>query len=90
MVTWFIVDVIILIPFELINRDLRLLKLFLLLKIAKLIDFFRYTRIIKLFSVFKESKFIHSNILRMGVGFDRFIYLMLVYLLFMHILTCVW
>ena len=48
---------------------------------------------VRLLKLFKDRTKIAKNmrqILKMGVGFERFLFMILIYLLLQHIIACIW
>ena len=62
-------------------------------RVGQLYKIIRITRMIRMLKVFKDRSKMARNmteILRMGIGFERFLYMMFVYLLAQHIIACIW
>lgn len=60
---------------------------------SQLYKIIRITRMVRLLKLFKDRTKIAKNmrqILKMGVGFERFLFMILIYLLLQHIIACIW
>jgi hypothetical protein len=92
--SWFIVDSLAIIPFELVlsskagmNDVVRLARIGRLYKLIKL------TKLMRVFKIVKErSKFLKyvQDMLQLGYGFERLIFFVLVFLIICHIVSCLW
>lgn len=91
--TWFIIDLIAIIPFDafITENDLhsmtRIARIGRLYKLAKLFKLFRVLKILKERS--KLMKQIH-DILHLSAGFERLFFFSIVFFLFTHIAACLW
>jgi len=95
--SWFIVDLLAILPFDLIffggnssdnyNDFARIVRLG---RIAKLIKMTRLLRILKI--VKERSKLLKylNDILKIGLGFERLFFFIIIFIILAHILTCVW
>ncbi|TNV87319.1 hypothetical protein FGO68_gene17715 [Halteria grandinella] len=91
--SWFAVDLITVIPFDLFFDNLGISNLSRIARVGQLYKIIRFTRMIRMLKVFKDRTKMARNmteILRMGIGFERFLYMMFVYLLAQHIIACIW
>lgn len=89
---WFFVDILSIIPFDIIFAK-NFSKLTRFMRMGQLYRLIRLTRMVRIIKVFKDRTKITKNmteILRMGIGFERFVYMMFIYLLAQHIIACVW
>lgn len=50
-------------------------------------------RLIRLFKIIKERNSLGkymTEVLRIGLGFERFIFMLIIYLILQHIIACIW
>ena len=90
---WFTIDVIAIVPFDQLlstndfGSSARLLRIGRLYKLAKLLKLFRILKIMK--EKYKLLKQIHE-ILKIGAGFERLFFFIIVFFLCVHIGACLW
>lgn len=90
---WFIIDLLAVIPISLFlntndyNSGARLLKLPRLYRLVKM------TRLVRMLKIVKErsklTKYL-SDILKIGAGFERLLFFILISLVSIHCISCVW
>lgn len=62
-------------------------------RIGKLYKVIRMLRLIRLFKIIKERNSLGkymTEVLRIGLGFERFIFMLIIYLILQHIIACIW
>jgi hypothetical protein len=94
---WLIVDILAIIPFHLfinvessesnLNNLARIVRLG---RMSKLIKMMRLLRILKL--VKERSKLLKylNEILKIGLGFERLVFFIMIFFIMAHLLTCIW
>jgi len=95
---WFLIDILAIIPFELfVNPDKDsganyqdLTRIVRLGKISKLIKMTRLLRILKLMK--ERSKLLKylNEILKIGLGFERLVFFIILFFILAHIVACIW
>lgn len=91
--TWFMVDFISIIPFDLIllyggvNQISRFSRIGKLYKIVRMMKMIRLLKIAKVRNKIVKDL---SHVLRIGVGFERLIFMMLIFCLLVHVIACMW
>ena len=91
---WFFIDIVAIIPFDLIlksstnmNQVIRFARIGRLYKLVKL------TKLIRIFKIVKnKGKFMDafSRLLKIGPGFERFFFFLLISMIIIHITSCMW
>lgn len=90
---WFTIDLVSIIPFDIIFSELQLNGLVRFAKIGKLYKLIKITRLLRLFKILKEQKRIFkilTEYLRLGLGFERLVFFAMMSLIAIHIVTCLW
>lgn len=90
---WFAIDLVSIIPFDILFSELSLNGLIRFAKIGKLNKLIKITRLIKLFKILKEQKRIFKLLtehLKLGIGFERLVFFFIMSFLAIHIVTCLW
>ena len=90
---WFLFDVIAIIPFDTIfqytsyNKFARIVRVGRLYKLVKLTKLFRFLKILK-----EKNKLmkLFTEYLKIGVGFERMAFFVLVFVVLCHITACLW
>ena len=59
-------------------------------KLYKIIRLIKMVRLLKIAKVRNKLVKDISEKLKIGVGFERLIFLMIIFLLFIHIIACIW
>ena len=93
MYTWFFFDLISIIPFDLIFEYGRFSRLARITRLGKLYKIIRMTRLVKMLKIVKErNKLVKylNEVLKIGIGFERLLFLMLIFLILQHIVACLW
>lgn len=91
--TWFVVDFISIIPFDLILMYGNINRVARFTRIGKLYKIIRMTKMVRLLKIAKvRNKLVKdvSELLRIGVGFERLLFLLIIFLLLVHIIACFW
>ena len=90
---WFSIDLLSIIPFDIIFSELHLNGLIRFVKIGKLYKLIKITRLLRLLKILKNQKRffkILNEHLQLGLGFERLIFFMMMSLIAIHIVTCLW
>ena len=90
---WFLCDIISIIPFDTIfeyssfNKFARVARVGRLYKLVKLTKLFRFLKIMK-----EKNKLmkLFTEYLKIGVGLERMVFFVLVFMVACHIATCLW
>lgn len=91
--TWFAVDLISVIPFDIILMYGNVNRVARFTRIGKLYKIIRMTKMVRLLKIAKvRNKLVKdiSELLRIGVGFERLLFLMVIFILLLHIIACFW
>lgn len=91
--SWFIIDTISIIPFDLLFVFGNFNRLARVARIGKLYKIIRMTRMVRMLKIVKErNKLVKylNEILKIGVGFERLLFMMLIFLVLQHVAACVW
>ena len=90
---WFLIDVLAIIPFEYvsqINSINGLLRFSKITKIWRLVKLARLTRIFQILKNKSKIMKIFTDFLKIGLGFERLLFVILLALIGIHIVTCLW
>lgn len=91
---WFIVDLLAILPFDIIlsagtdfNQMVKVARVGRLYKLVKL------TRLLRILKIMKDKsrllKYL-NDLLKIGLGFERLFFFLLIFLMLIHIVTCLW
>lgn len=93
MQSWFFIDIVSIIPFDLIFMFGNFNRLARVARIGKLYKIIRMTRMVRMLKIVKErnklAKYL-NEILKIGVGFERLMFMMLIFLVLQHVAACIW
>jgi hypothetical protein len=90
---FFIIDLLSIIPFDVIFASLHFNGLARFSKIGRMYKLVRITRLLKLFKILKEQSRIHkilTDYLRIGLGMERLIFFTFLTIIAIHICACLW
>jgi len=90
---WFLIDLISIIPFDILFSELHLNGLVRFVRIGKLYKLIKITRLLRLLKILKEQKRffrILNEYMQLGLGFERLIFFSMMSLIAIHIVTCLW
>jgi hypothetical protein len=91
--TWFLIDVISVIPFDLILMVQGTNKLARFTRIGKFYKILRMIKMVRLLKVARVRNNIVKNLseaLKIGVGFERLLLLFIIFIVLVHVLGCLW
>jgi len=91
--TWFFIDLVSVIPFDLIFMFGNINRVARFTRIGKLYKIVRMTKMVRLLKIAKvRNKLVKdmSELLRIGVGFERLLFLFTIFILLIHIIACFW
>lgn len=91
--SWFFVDVISILPFDLLLQASSMSGLMRIARISRLYKLLKLTRLLKVVRLMKDqSKILNSisSILPVSRGFERLYYFLLIFLVMCHIISCLW
>ena len=96
LIGWFCIDFMSVLPFDLFfmsgstssyNRVVRVAR------VGKMYKLIRMTRLVRMLKIVKErNKLVKymNEILKIGIGFERLLFLLLIFLVLCHISSCMW
>lgn len=90
---WFIIDFFSIIPFNIILEQSNYHKLVRLARIGKMYKLIKMSRMVRMLKIVKErNKLVKylNEVLKIGIGFERLLFLMLIFLVLCHIAACLW
>lgn len=90
---WFLVDIIAIIPFDKMFRVSGYNGLTRILKLPKLYKLIKMTRLVRMLKIVKErNKLVKymGEVLKIGVGFERLLFFLLLFGIICHIVACLW
>ena len=93
MTSWFFIDIIGVIPFDSIFESGDYNKLARIIRIGKLYKLIKMTRLVRMLKIVKErNKLVKylNEILKIGIGFERLLFFILIFLVLCHIVACLW
>lgn len=91
--SWFFIDLASIIPFDLIfsyssiNRIARFTRIGKLAKIVRMIKMVRLLKIAKVRSKLMKN---FQQVVEIAAGFERLVFLMLIFLILIHVIACFW
>jgi hypothetical protein len=91
--SWFFVDFISIIPFDQIFESGSYNRLARIARIGKMYKLIKMTRLVRMLKIVKErNKLVKylNEVLKIGIGFERLLFLMLIFLVLCHITACLW
>ncbi|CDW86372.1 cation channel family protein [Stylonychia lemnae] len=91
--SWFIVDLLSIIPFDQIFASASYNRLARVVRIGKIYKIIKMTRLVRMLKIVKErSKFVKylNEVLKIGIGFERLLFMILIFLVLCHITACLW
>ena len=80
-------------PFDQILNSGSFNRLARVARVGKLYKIVRMTRLVKMLRIVKErNKLVKylNEVLKIGIGFERLLFLMLIFLILCHIACCIW
>ena len=91
---WFAVDLLAIVPFDYIlamsNFDVKMVRVVRVGRLYKLVKLTRLLRILKLVKDKNKLMKYLNDLLRVGLGFERLFFFILISIIIMHIVTCLW
>lgn len=90
---WFWIDFLAIVPFELILMSSGFNSMVRISKIGRLYKLVKITRLIRILKILKEkNKLLRYlvDFLRISLGFERLFFLVLLFMLFIHLFACFW
>lgn len=90
---WFLIDFIAIIPFDMFLGVSGYNGLTRILKLPKLYRLIKMTRLIRMFKILKQrNKLVKymGEFMKIGVGFERLLFFLLLFLIICHIVACLW
>ena len=92
--SWFFIDVLSIIPFDLIlSASKRSTSMARIMRIGRMYKLVKLTRLLKMLRLVKDrSKILNyvNEVMKIGVGFERLFFFVLLFLLMSHIVSCLW
>ena len=93
LTSWFILDLVTVVPFELLVNTSSVNRLARFARIGKLYKIIRMMKMVRLIKVAKVRNQLVKNlqeILKIQEGIERLIFLMMVFLILVHVISCFW
>ena len=93
MTGWFTIDILAIAPFDLImnaTKTNNLLRFARIGRLYKLVKLARLLRILKFIKNRSKLMKIIQDFLKVGIGLERLIFFIFIFLLLVHIVTCLW
>ena len=93
MKVWFLIDLVSVIPFDIILYYGNFNKVARFSRIGRLYKLIRLIKLVRLLKIAKVRNRIVKNLseaLKIGVGFERLVFLTLLFILLVHVIGCVW
>lgn len=90
---WFTIDLLAIIPFDLILGATDFNQLVRVARVGRLYKLVKLTRLLRILKIIKEkSKLLRyiNEILKIGLGFERLFFFILLFLILCHICACLW
>ena len=90
---WFFVDLTAIMPFDKMFRVQGYNGLARILRLPKIYKLIKITRLVRMLKIVKErNKLVKylSEILKIGVGFERLMFFVVLFLIVCHIVACLW
>jgi hypothetical protein len=90
---WFSIDLIAIIPFDTILNASNFNALSRVARIGRLYKLVKLTRLLRILKILKDkNKFLKylTDFLKLGLGFERLLFFILIFLLGMHLSACFW
>ena len=90
---WFCIDVLAIVPFDLIFSQSDLNHLVRFARIGRLYKLVKLTRLLRIIKFLKDqSKFLKffTDVLKVSAGFERLLFFFLIFFILCHIATCLW
>ena len=91
---WFTIDLVAIIPFNLIlQATTNMNQIIRFARIGKLYKLVKLTKLIRIFKIVKsKGRFmdVFTNLLKIGPGFERFFFFLLISMILTHITSCMW
>lgn len=91
--SWFFVDFFAIFPFDIIFQVGQYNSMTRILKLPKLYKLIKMTRLVRMLKIVKErSKLVKylQELLKIGVGFERLLFFISMFLVLSHIVACLW
>jgi len=91
---WFTIDILAILPFDYIlalgNYDVKMVRIVRVGRLYKLVKLTRLLRILKLVKDKNKLMKYLNDLLKVGLGFERLFFFILISIIIMHIVTCLW
>jgi len=91
--SWFAIDVAAVIPFDLILRTSNYNSLARIDRIPKLYKLIKMSRLVRMLKIVKDrNKLVKylNEVLKIGIGFERLLFFLLIFLVLCHVVSCIW
>lgn len=88
---WFFIDFLAIVPFDIILNATQFNSMVRIARFGRLYKLVKLTRLLRVLKIFKEqNKLIKklTEFLKIGLGFERLFFFILIFMLALHILTC--
>lgn len=90
---WFSLDILSIIPFDQLFQTGSFNRLARIARVGKLYKLVRMTKIARILKIVKERKKLvkyFNEMIKIGLGFERLFFLMVIFIVLCHIVACLW
>ena len=90
---WFTIDILAIVPFDLIMNATRTNQLVRFMRIGRLYKLVKLTRLLRVFKMIKNKSNVmkmFQDLLKVSIGFERLFFFFLMFIILVHIVTCLW
>ena len=90
---WFLVDILAIIPFDLLMAATSYNGLVRVARFGKLYKLVKLTKLLRFLKIMKErNKLLRylNEVLKIGLGFERLFFFILIFFVLIHIVSCLW
>lgn len=90
---WFLIDILSIMPFDIILESSQYNSLIRFAKFGKLYKLVKLTRLSKMFKLFKKDNKVYEFIktyMNIGLGFERLFFFILMFVIIVHTTSCLW
>lgn len=91
--SWFVIDLLSVIPFDILLSFGGLNKIARFSRMGKIYKVIRMTKLVRLLKIAKVRNKLYKNlseVLKIGVGFERLMFLFVIFMLLVHVIACLW
>jgi hypothetical protein len=91
---WFMVDLLAIVPFDIIlSAGTDINQMIKVARVGRLYKLVKLTRLLRILKIMKDKsrlmKYL-NDLLKIGLGFERLFFFLMIFLMLIHIVTCLW